>query len=147
MFKGAEVIGADISPTAIETCKKEIDSSVGNVKFVEADFFKTELETFDLIFDHTFFCAITPQMRKDWGKRMAALICKDGHLLTIIYPLPRDPENVDTITGPPFEVTFSAYENVLAESFDCVRKWSNESLPMSNKKRKGREELALWRHN
>lgn len=140
------MIGADISPTAIETCKAEIDSSVGNVKFVEADFFKTELGTFDLIFDHTFFCAIPPKIRMDWGKRMGDLICRDGHLLTIIYPSSRDPENVDTISGPPFEVTFSAYENVLSESFDCVQKWPNESLPMSNEKRKGREELALWRH-
>jgi methyl halide transferase len=146
VFKGADVIGVDISPTAIETCKKEVSSSTGNVKFIEADFFKSELGTFDLIFDQTFFCAIIPQMRNDWGKVMSGLVRKDGHLLTVIYPLPLDPENVDTITGPPFEVTFSAYENALRESFVCVKKWSNEILPLSNLKRKGREESALWRH-
>ena len=139
------MIGADISTTAIEVCKKEADQTVGNVKFIEADFFKAELGTFDLIFDHTFFCAITPEMRADWGKRMANLIEKGGHLLTIIYPLPRDPINVDVINGPPFEVTFSAYENVLKNSFECVKQWENSALPISNEKRKGREELALWR--
>ena len=146
MFKSAEVIGVDISPTAIETCKKDVDSFIGNLKFIEADFFQTELGTFDLIFDHTFFCAINPQMRNFWGEMMADLIVKDGHLLTIIYPLPLDPENVDKISGPPFEVTFSAYETVLKGSFECVKKWSNENLPISNEKRRGREELVLWRH-
>ena len=139
------MIGADISPTAIENCRRELDCSVGNVKFVEADFFKTELGTFDLIFDHTFFCAITPPLRDDWGKRMAHLLSKGGHLLTIIYPLPRDPDNVDITTGPPFEVELSAYEKVLSESFECVQRWANENLPASNEKRRGREELALWR--
>lgn len=146
MFRTAEVIGADISPTAIETCEKDVDPSVENVKFIEADFFKAELGTFDLIFDYTFFCAITPQMRTVWGKRMTDLIGKDGHLLTIIYPLPRDPEHVDAIRGPPFEVTFTAYETVLKGSFECVKKWSSQNLPISNEKRQGKEEIALWRH-
>lgn len=138
------MIGADISPTAIETCKKESDPSVQNLNFVEADFFATELGKFNLVFDHTFFCAITPQMRSDWGKRMAQLLEKGGYLLTIMYPLARDPSNVDAENGPPFEVTFSAYENVLKDNFECVRKWNNEHLPISNEKRRGREELALW---
>lgn len=147
MFFEANVVGADISPTSIKTCKEEIDSSVKNVEFIEADFFKSpELGCFDFIFDHTFFCAISPSMRKEWGARMAALIGKGGYLLTIVYPLPRDPENVDLATGPPFEVTFAAYEAALNGSFECIKKWENSSLPASNEKRKGREELALWRH-
>ena len=76
---------------------------------------------------------------------MTALIRKDGYLLTIIYPLPRDPD-VDLATGPPFEITFAAYEEVLSGSFECIKKWENSNLPASNEKRKGREELAFWRH-
>lgn len=147
MFPEAKVVGADISQTSIRTCKEELRGGADNVEFVEADFFKCcGLGLFDLVFDHTFFCAIKPEIRRDWGSRMRSLTNTGGYLLTIIYPLARDSDNVDLVTGPPFELTFSAYEAVLGDSFECIKKWDNSSLPESNEKRRGREELALWRH-
>lgn len=69
------------------------------------------------------------------------------YLLTLIYPLPRDTANqvADLSSGPPFEVTFEAYEQVLRDNFDCVKVWPLDSLPPSNEKRNGRENLALWK--
>ena len=144
-FKGAKVIGVDISPTAVKKCTDSFDKSLSNLQFIEADFFKEDFGTFDLVFDHTFFCAINPDMRSDWGKKMASIT--NEYLLTLIYPLPRDPENqvAGLSTGPPFEVTFDAYERVLKDAFECVKRWSTDSLPFSNEKRKGKEQLALWK--
>lgn len=144
-FSESEVVGVDISPTAVNNCNETFDKSLSNLKFIQADFFKDDFGTFNFVFDHTFFCAIDPELRSDWGKKMSAITGK--YLLTLIYPLPRDFENqvADLSTGPPFEVTFEAYEQVLKDNFDCVRKWSSESLPASNEKRRGREQLALWK--
>lgn len=142
-FPDAEVIAIDISPTAIENCKSE--NKFENLKFIEFNFFNLDLGSFDLIFDQTFFCAIDPKNRTNWGQKMGAIVGLNGYLLTIIYPLPRDAlQDIDLIKGPPFEVNFLAYENVLKQEFKCVARWGGEILPISNEKRRGKEELALW---
>lgn len=142
-FPNAEVIAIDISPTAIENCKRE--NKIENLKFIEVDFFKLNLGSFDLVFDQTFFCAIDPKIRTNWGQKMKEIIGLNGYLLTVIYPLPREAsQDIDLIKGPPFEVNFSAYENFLQQEFQCVARWGGEILPISNEKRRGREELALW---
>lgn len=153
IFPEAEVIGADISPTAVKICTEF--GIKNNLKFIEVDFFDPtrELGCFDLIFDHTFFCAINPEMRPLWGERMKTLLNKfketeskeTGYLLTIIFPLPRDPlQGINLNEGPPFEVTFESYSEVLSDKLVCCARWSREHVPESNEKRKGREELALW---
>lgn len=144
-FPDSEVIAIDISPTAIENCKRE--NKIDNLKFIEVDFFNLDLDlgSFDFIFDQTFFCAIDPKIRKDWGKKMKEIVGLNGYLLTVIYPLPRDAsQDIDLTTGPPFEVNFASYENVLKPEFECVARWGGEMLPISNEKRRGREQLALW---
>ena len=146
---GVKVIGADISPESVKNCREQLSSEVKNVEFVQVDFFadNEELGGFDFIFDHTFFCAIEPSLRLDWASRMDKLLgAKMGsYLLTIIYPLPASNE-ADLSVGPPFEVTFSAYEDVLKVfGFECLKRWNNSELPASNQKRLGREELAIWR--
>ena len=144
-FDESKVIGVDISPTAVKNCKESSDKNLLNLKFIEVDFFQDDFGSFDLVFDHTFFCAINPEMRSDWGRKMST-ITKE-YLLTLIYPLTRDPGSqvADLSTGPPFEVTFEAYEHVLKDNFDCVKRFSTDSLPSSSERRKGREELALWK--
>lgn len=144
-FNESEVVGVDISPTAVKNCNETCDKSLSNLKFIESDFFKDEFGSFDFVFDHTFFCAINPELRSDWGKKMGEITRK--YLLTLIYPLPRDSENqvADLSTGPPFEVNFEAYDQVLKDSFECIKKWPSDSLPSSNEKRRGVEQLALWK--
>ena len=145
IFRESEVIGVDISPTAVKFCRDSIDKNLKNLSFIVADFFRDDFGIFDFVFDHTFFCAINPGMRGDWGEKMASITSE--YLLTLIYPLPQDTENnvVNLSSGPPFEVTFAAYEEVLKGNFDCTKLWSTNSLPSSNEKRKGREQLALWK--
>ena len=148
IFGNSRIIGADISATAVKNCREQLAGGVENVEFVEADFFAAaDLGDFDLIFDHTFFCAIDPSKRSDWAAKMGELLSvKKGRLLTIIYPLPG--EHLMSKEGPPFEVTFAAYQEVLTEfGFECLKRWGNSELPASNPKRLGREELALWQKN
>lgn len=144
IFPAAEIVGLDLSPTAIKSCR-EGTVGISNLKFIEGDFFVPSqgVGKFDLIFDHTFFCAIKPELRPQWARQMTNLLNPSGFLLTLIYPLPRDPaKGPDLRTGPPFEVDFETYERILG--MKCCARWDRDSVPTSNEKRKGREELALW---
>lgn len=42
---------------------------------------------FDLSFDYTFFCAITPTMRPSWGKRYGEVIRPGGLLICLAFPI------------------------------------------------------------
>jgi len=44
-------------------------------------------QSYDFIFDYTFFCAISPDSRSQWGEHMASLLTPDrGKLLTLMFP-------------------------------------------------------------
>lgn len=128
----------DISETAISACKSS--ASDKNVQFMLADFFSEAagLPGGDFVFDYTFFCAIEPVERGAWAKRMSQIVRAKGHLLTLMYPLEKDP----AAGGPPFGVTFSAYESVLRDHFSLVWR-SGRDIP-SVERRAKQEELALW---
>ncbi len=153
MFPEAEVIGVDISPTAVKLCQVAInDAEIHNLKFIEVDFFDSargvDLGHFDLIFDHTFFCAIRPEIRPRWAERIKSLLSADSaYLLAIIYPLPQQQQKQEANSnteGPPFEVTFESYTRILSDEMVCCARWTSEQVPASSERRRGREELALW---
>ena len=68
-------------------------------------------QTFDFIFDYTFFCALAPSMRSNWAHRIAELLTPGtGRLLTVIFPIIPTADRSD---GPPFPVTVEDYRAVL----------------------------------
>ncbi|XP_031473360.1 probable thiocyanate methyltransferase 2 [Nymphaea colorata] len=134
------VVGLDISEKAMAR-SRELFSSVPNVDnftFVAADFFNWKTtESFDFIFDYTFFCAIDPSMRSAWAKRMHELLTVDGELIILMFPVD------DHSGGPPFKVSVEAYDEVLrALGFEVIKVEDNEYAVES---RKGREILGRWR--
>jgi hypothetical protein len=86
---------------------------------------RSEEASFDFIFDYTFFCALPPTRRKEWGERTSQLLVPEtGRLLTFIFPiLKQDDTDEDDHTdesdsnrlptGPPFPVTVKDYRRVL----------------------------------
>jgi methyl halide transferase len=127
---GFDAYGLDVSPLAQEAAKKERDApdaaekypvhnqavGRGEVKFVLADFFKDEFlaETgggnFDVIFDYTFLCALPPQLRPRWAKRMAELLGPSGRLICLEFPLSKAPSE----PGPPHGLTAELYNALLS---------------------------------
>lgn len=55
-------------------------------QFLVGDFFLHE-GTYDLVFDHTFLCALQPVSRPKWAAKMARLIRPGGILVGYIYPI------------------------------------------------------------
>lgn len=104
-----------------------------------------DIEPFDFIFDYTFFVALPPTLRFDWGRRIAELLRPGtGRLLTLMFPLVHERPTI--LEGPPFPVTIGDYRSVL-EPHDVIMedngpRMSDETVPP----RKGKELVCWWRH-
>jgi hypothetical protein len=111
----------------------------GQASVQQGDFFAWKGE-YDIGYDYTFFCALHPDMRKDWGLRWKGLLKPGGLLITLIFPV-IDPER-QTMTGPPWPVTPEMY----TEHLDGFKLLRMEKVPenRSHKGREGKEYLALW---
>ncbi|KAL2170690.1 hypothetical protein VTG60DRAFT_4532 [Thermothelomyces hinnuleus] len=100
-------------------------SERGHVRFVVGDFFARDWESdccsdgevfsgFDLIYDYTFLCALLPEMRKHWARRMGELLAPSGVLVCLEFPLYKDL----SLPGPPWGLREGIYWNVLAVGGD-----------------------------
>ncbi|KAG2068872.1 S-adenosyl-L-methionine-dependent methyltransferase [Suillus decipiens] len=132
---GLKVTGIDISPTAVEVANQEAPHE--NVSFRVGDFFAPTDEQFDLIYDYTFFVALPPSMRPEWGRQMAKLVKTGGFLITLVFPI--DPQ-VDY--GPPFFVRPNHYEEVLGSVWEKV---IDEVPAVSSPSHIGRERIIVWK--
>ncbi len=133
----ANVLGLDLAQEPIEQakqryCKKGLAWTVG-------DLFDWP-GRYDLVFEHTCFCAIPIERRGDYAAAMARLIQPGGHLLGIFFLNP-DHEGEE---GPPFGVTLDELEGFFGEDF--ALEWSQEpSQTYEGREGEGRELSMLWR--
>lgn len=72
----------DISPQAIKQLKERFDSE--DVTILCEDFF-THHGKYDLIFEQTFFCAISPHRREEYAQKMHELLTHDGVLFGVLF--------------------------------------------------------------
>ena len=80
-------------------------------RLMQADFFDLQQDSFDLILEQTFFCALPPARRKDYVQKMNALLKPSGKIVGLFFDFPL------TETGPPFGGSKSEYENLFKPSF------------------------------
>ncbi|KAG6877153.1 hypothetical protein C0992_010683 [Termitomyces sp. T32_za158] len=140
---GLKTIGMDISETALAKAKAISPTNVpppGEVSWELADFFKLKYpaeDKFDLVYDYTFFVAIPPVRRPEWGKQVAAITKPGGYLIALVWPI--DPPSD---FGPPYFVRVEHYEEVLGKEFvKVVDKVPGKSLP----KHAGKERIVVWK--
>jgi len=142
---GLDTLAIDISATAIQAARDHLDKSPlaadAKVSFEVADFFSLSVpddQLFTLIYDYTFFVAIPPVRRSDWGKQISALLKPGGYLITLVFPLnlPEDGE------GPPHPVKPEHYSVVLGNGWEKVLdKVPENSIP----RHVGQERLIVYR--
>lgn len=110
--QGHIVTAIDISPTAIETAQKTY-SHINNLRFEVGDIFNLDekyYKQFDIVFEHTLYCAISPDQRKNLIKVWRRCLEDTGHLLGIFFVNPKR-------TGPPFGGSEWELKNLLENSF------------------------------
>ena len=125
---GWDVTALDFAGSAQQLVEEKLD---GRGRFVLADLFKYQAdEPFDLVLDHTCFCAIPPQRRAEFGKVMDRVIRPGGLFISIVFPDGKPMEH----GGPPHGMTVHDLTSSLGDPFqllndeeaDCNgRRWGN----------------------
>ena len=158
------VVGLDLSATALQNAEKTVQAGTQSddltgVELRCGDFFDdpskwetlysskgagTETEPvthFDFIFDYTFFCALPPNLRSNWGEQMSKLLQPGtGQLLTFIFPILPDAE----MQGPPFPVSVQDYVDVL-EPHGITMDGEPFESPLTVPSRSGKELVCYWK--
>jgi len=170
-IKHASIVGLDISESSLERAAAELEEAgefcpfdrPTRVDLVQGDYFDTStwqekysfcgdddcvsdcsLEgPFDFIYDYTFFCALPPSLRKDWGTQTARLLVPGtGRLLTLIFPILPDAE----MKGPPYPVAVEDYQQVLEPNHVAMESEPREN-PDTVPQRQGMELACWWRRS
>jgi SAM-dependent methyltransferase len=105
---------------------------IAGLKIVEADIFKLPREmqqSFDVVFEHTCYCAVDPTRRNELLKVWRSLLVENGHLLGIFFAM-------DKRQGPPYGGSEWEVRERLKKSFQFLY-W--ERVRNSTPKRLGKE--------
>ena len=158
------VVGLDLSSTALSRAMKTVTSDgnfddITRIDLVCGDFFddpsnwsklyssntnvqiSQPLVQYDFIFDYTFFCALKPHFRDQWGAQMAKLLePMTGLLLTFIFPIM---PSADAMHGPPYPVSIDDYVAAL-EPQGIKMKGEPFQSPWTVPSRLGQEMVCYW---
>jgi thiopurine S-methyltransferase len=99
----------DIAPLALEGFKKRAPHFPEDHLFC-GDFFEHDAE-YDLILEQTFFCALNPDLRPAYAKKMHELLAANGKLAGVMFKFPL------TEKGPPFGGSVEEYQDYFEEYF------------------------------
>ncbi|QOD59698.1 methyltransferase domain-containing protein [Polaribacter haliotis] len=80
-FKNVYVV--DIAKSPLDNIKKRIPN-FPEAQLIHANFFEIE-ETFDLVIEQTFFCAINPDLRQKYAAKMASVLKEKGKLVGLMF--------------------------------------------------------------
>ena len=104
------VFVVDISQLPLNNLSKRC-SDFPKAHLLNIDFFELDMQ-FDLIIEQTFFCAINPQFRAKYAKKMHQLLQPNGKLVGLLFD---DELNKD---HPPFGGDQLEYEPYFSPYFD-----------------------------
>ncbi len=113
---------------------KEKFSDCDESKFINKDFFE-HTEKYDLIIEQTFFCALEPNLRKDYVTKMHSLLKSEGKLVGLLFQFPL------TESGPPFGGSKEEYLHLFSDLFEIKKL---ETAYNSIKPRQGNELFFIF---
>ena len=92
---------------------------------------------FDLIFEHTLFCAINPNKREDYIRATKNWLKPKGQYLAVNYIITEDDAE------PPFSTSAEELDIKFKPFFNLVNRWT----PRSYDNRQDKELMNLWKLN
>ncbi len=99
----------DFAPSLIAKLNNKF-SPFKQVSIIQDDFFN-HIGTYDLIIEQTFFCALTPNLRKAYVAKMKSILAPKGKLVGLWFDCSFSKE------GPPFGGSMQAYEELFESDF------------------------------
>ncbi|WP_375577991.1 methyltransferase domain-containing protein [Marivirga tractuosa] len=79
-------------------------------QLLNIDFFEAR-GVYDFIIEQTFFCALNPELRRDYAKKMLELLKPDGHLVGLLFNIPLNDDR------PPFGGNQEEYQQLFSDYF------------------------------
>ena len=135
---GYDVSAIDFSPAAVDQAKRVLGALAERV--ILGDFFTHDFgqHRFDLIYERTFLCSMTPSRWPAYVNRMAELLLPGGRLIGVfLYGRMRS-------SGPPFPLTEAEAEQLFKKRFELVRSESlTDSLPLFRDMERWQEWLKI----
>ena len=108
---GWQVTAVDLVPLETPSLRK-LEELGGCFEVRDALAFRAE-ESFDLVFDHTFFCAIQPQERASFGEMVRSVTGPGSVVVSLVFPFDKPLED----GGPPFGFQAADLQEALGASF------------------------------
>lgn len=103
------IYAVDIAKTPLQNLRNRLPDFPKN-RLMHLDFFELE-DTFDLIIEQTFFCALHPELRRKYVSKVHQLLKPQGKLSGLLFNFPL------TDSGPPFGGSASLYLNLFNSQF------------------------------
>lgn len=83
-FRNITVV--DLAQEPLNNLQSRIpDFDSGNL--IQGDFFDLD-QTFDLVIEQTFFCALVPSLRKAYTEKMSEVVKEEGKLVGLLFNIP-----------------------------------------------------------
>lgn len=113
----------DIAPNAVSKLKEKFATDT-QVRVICGDFFEHQ-DNYDLIIEQTFFCAISPNKRKDYAKKTASLLNENGKIIGLLF------DKIFENQGPPFGGCPCEYKPIFEPYFTIktMKECYNSILP------------------
>ena len=121
---GWHVTAIDIAPAVEAALLRRMHADHSSV--VIGDSLALEVnEPFDLVFDHTFFCALDPGERGRFGAMVDRVLSRSGALISVVFPIGRPASE----GGPPWGVEADDLAVALGESFELAEEGARMRIP------------------
>lgn len=136
--QGLEVTAVDFAPSAIASTATLAQAQNVSVELLERDIFElasSHQHQFQLLFEHTCFCAIAPEQRPKYVDLAATILASQGLLIGVFFTHGRP-------GGPPFGSTPEEIETLFASQFEIL---TLEAIQNSVPSRQGDEHWGVFR--
>ena len=135
---GCDAVGVDLAETALSRARAYKDPERGSVNYLLADILDPSNgireASFDYVFEHTCFCAIDPEQRRNYVQSAKHWLVPGGKFLGLFFTDP--PPREDGGAGPPFGMDLQELRGLFGEVFTIT---SERSPDRSHPDRLGRE--------
>jgi SAM-dependent methyltransferase len=109
--------------TALDLASEVAPHSVGLLRKLDGELVVTDAlawrtrKRYALVFDHTFFCAIDPARRAEWGQLVRRVLAPGGRVCALAFPI----DKPRSAGGPPHRMSAREQRAVLGPGFRLVR--------------------------
>ena len=112
LFKNGftHVFVIDLAASPLQNIQKRIPDFPQS-QLIQEDFFDLDM-TFDLVIEQTFFCALNPNLRPAYAKKMHSLLTPKGKVIGLLFNVPLYEDH------PPFGGNIKEYQKLFRPYFD-----------------------------